>query len=879
VQTVDRLRSLFLQDSNCKPVFLLGAGASLRSGIPLSEQVVGLAAKWAFCRANGSHPDDPNVRRSDWLRWLQRHPWYKIDTSASDNYSEVIHHLLQPREDRKEFFLRLINPSVPASRGYEDLLDLMDQHRIETVLTTNFDRVLPNLHVMRRRPHHLEVIRTPADYIKFSTSPTHPQLIYLHGSVEHYSDQNLLEEVQRLNDELVLNLTPLLRDHPLIVIGYRGAEPSITQHLLADQVQRTSSFRRGIYWCILPNDKVHPAVTGLADRLAGNLQFVEISGFDETMQTLAATCAPLPRPVSVSARLGSLNDSQVGFDMRLASGDLQELDWGRIELQIIAYCRKMQIDVPTTVSREWLTARLEALDLVRHTESGLCPTNAGYLLFALRPTNRIPSAACTLALHGEEERVVEGNLWSQMDMLIDLFATVNQPFRLKSAVSDSVYPYPPMALKELLVNALVHRAYDQAQQLRIDIDPKFIRFTNPGGLVDAVFQQVNTRLQEQIELGTRGITGYRNPVIADLFYGAGAMDKEGSGLPDVHSQVMQNEGKVFFGPVDDANKTFRALIYRRQEEADTTTRTAAPAVSKSRFFANLLQVLTIPEHLWRAQTECANGTQVLDRVSPSMPPPFGLKRSTELFTFSDLSEKENPLRQAIKTSSVTVERTTELLSTPEGRRNIVELLNRSLYRFLESRLLLVDGFKRRCYFGRTDEGPRVITYQASFRQATRTVTKPVISKRTEKILYWQHESLSFQFQNYRNEWAICILPGYVFTKDGRYELLHYLKVGALATRKAARDFNLQVYNDLVFWTWVLAGGNDSFDVALGDDRTLSVRGLLLGCELASPPVADITIPPDLLKREDAQLARLEQAIEDEVESDLAVGNEEVGDAD
>jgi hypothetical protein len=773
----------------------------------------------------------------------------------------------------------MINPSVPASRGYEDLLDLLDQHRIETVLTTNFDRVLPNLHVMRRRPHHLEVIRTPADYVKFSTSPTHPQLIYLHGSVEHYSDQNLLEEVQRLDEDLVLTLTPLIRDHPLIVIGYRGAEPSITQHLLADQIQRTSSFRRGIYWCILAHDAVHPAVAGLANRLAGNLQFVEISGFDETMHTLTAACAPLPRLVPVSTRLGSLDDSQVGFDMRTAKGDLQELDWARIELQIIAYCRKMQIDTPPIASRGWLTERLQALDLVRQTDAGLRPTNAGYLLFALKPTNQIPAAACTLALHGEAERVVEGNLWSQMDVLVDLFATVNQPFRLKSAVSDSVYPYPPMALKELLINALVHRAYDQDQQLRIDVDRQFIRFTNAGGLVDAVFQQVNTRLQEQIELGTRGITGYRNPVIADLFYGAGAMDKEGSGLPDVHNQVTQNEGKVFFGPVDDTNQTFRALIYRRQEEADTTTRTAASAISKSKFFANVLQVLSIPEHFWRAQTECANGTQVLGCVSPSIPPPFGLKRSTELFTFSDLSNNTNPLRQAIKASSVTVEKTAELLSTPEGRRNIVELLNRSLHRFLRSKLLLVDEFKRRCYFGRTDEGPRVITYQASFRHATRTLTKPVISKRTDKTLYWQHESLSFQFQSYRNEWAICILPGYVFTKDGRYELLHYLKVGALATRKAARDFNLQVYNDLVFWTWVLAGGNDSFDVDLGDDQTLSVRGVLLGCELASLPVADITISADMLTREDAQLARLEQAIEDEVESDLAIENSEVSDAD
>jgi len=57
------------------------------------------------------------------------------------------------------------------------------------------------------------------------------------------------------------------------------------------------------------------------------------------------------------------------------------------------------------------------------------------------------------------------------------------------------------------------------------------------------------------------------------------------------------------------------------------------------------------------------------------------------------------------------------------------------------------------------------------------------------------------------------------------------------------------------------------------------KGLLLGCELASPTVTDIAIAPDLLKREDAQLARLEQAIEDEVESDSEVENVEVGDGD
>ncbi|MCE5309149.1 MAG: SIR2 family protein [Acidobacteriales bacterium] len=819
------------------------------------------------------------MKRSDWLRWVQSQPWYERDASAADNYSAVIENLLQPRENRREFFLQLINPSVPASPGYERLLDLLDHRRLETVLTTNFDCVLPDLHVMRRRPHHLEIIRTSADYTKFSTSPTHPQLIYLHGSVEHYTDQNLLNEVQRLDENLVSLLTPLLRDHSLIVVGYRGAEPSIMQHLLSDQRTRTNGFRRGIYWCVLPNSKVHPCVVALAHSLSGNLQLVEIPGFDEAMQALTETCATLPESVSDSSVRASSHDSQMPFDMEVTTGaQLDELDWSRVQLQVLAYCRRMQIDIPVNVTRAWLQHQMEQLDLLRRTDSGVQLTNASYLMFARNPARRITGAECHLYIDGEE-KLVEGNLWTQLEALTELFTEVNRPFRLKGAVSESVYPYPPLALKELLVNTLVHRAYDVREPLRIGVDSKFIRLVNPGGLVDAVFQRVNTRLQEQIELGNRGIKGYRNPVIADLFYGGGAMDKEGSGLPDVHAEVSLNEGKVIFGPVDDTNQTFRALIYRREEEADPTTRTATPATSKSRFFANLLEVLEIPEHVWRARTQCANGYEVSKLAGSVLLPPFALKRSTELLTFTNLSDQVNPFRGSIDLASTEVLRTDEILATSEGRRNFVELLNRAFYQYLESRGLLVDTLKKRAYFGPGEQGPREITYQASFRQATRTVTKAVVSKRTNKVVYWQHEALGFAFESLHGEWALRILPGYVFTADGKYLPLRSSKVGVLATRKAARDFNMKVYNDLVFWTWVLAGGKDSFRIELGDSHSLSIRGLLLSCELAAPPSADLDVAPEMLRSEDAQLARLEHEVAEAAESELEGDGGEVKDAD
>ena len=78
-------------------------------------------------------------------------------------------------------------------------------------------------------------------------------------------------------------------------------------------------------------------------------------------------------------------------------------------------------------------------------------------MFADRPSKRIAGAECHLKVRGDEKRRIDGNLLSQLDSIQEVLDELNQPFRLKSAVSESVYPYPPLALKELLVNALVHR--------------------------------------------------------------------------------------------------------------------------------------------------------------------------------------------------------------------------------------------------------------------------------------------------------------------------------------------------------------------------------------------------------------------------------------
>jgi hypothetical protein len=174
-------------DRSIGALSLLGDRASQRSGVPLRGDLIERAAKQAYCHAAGYVPSDPRVRRSDWLRWLHNQFWYNAHQALEDQYVTAIGHLLPP-EERRTFFHELSYPRIPPSSGYTHLLQLMAAHRICTVLTVNFDMVLPKLATTVTNPRRLTVIRSPDDYRRLSTAPLYPQLVFLYGDAERYAD-------------------------------------------------------------------------------------------------------------------------------------------------------------------------------------------------------------------------------------------------------------------------------------------------------------------------------------------------------------------------------------------------------------------------------------------------------------------------------------------------------------------------------------------------------------------------------------------------------------------------------------------------------------------------------------------------------------------
>ena len=73
----------------------------------------------------------------------------------------------------------------------------------------------------------------------------------------------------------------------------------------------------------------------------------------------------------------------------------------------------------------------------------------------------------------------------------DILEQENRPVRVKGKKSREEHPYGPIATKELLANALVHRDYENVDPVIVSIGRDYISFENPGGLDMQLMNQLS----------------------------------------------------------------------------------------------------------------------------------------------------------------------------------------------------------------------------------------------------------------------------------------------------------------------------------------------------------------------------------------------------
>jgi len=233
-------------------VFLMGAGCSRSAGVPLAAKIAQDTVPILVRRYSDGKSRITDPERA--LKWLKarKHLTDRKGATWSDYYSEIFaRHFRSDPQQR-----RIIQANVAKAAGQINwahicLGELVDQHFVHTVLTTNFDRlVLDGIILAGRVPVIADGIEA---LTRISSRPTTPQVVHLHGSVHAYSPLNSPEAMVGAGRALPMQGTMygVLKDTDfLVVVGYAGGEDGVMA-LLSEATKVLPNL--GIYWVFYEN--------------------------------------------------------------------------------------------------------------------------------------------------------------------------------------------------------------------------------------------------------------------------------------------------------------------------------------------------------------------------------------------------------------------------------------------------------------------------------------------------------------------------------------------------------------------------------------------------------------------------------------------------
>ena len=196
-------------------------------------------------------------------------------------------------------------------------------------------------------------------------------------------------------------------------------------------------------------------------------------------------------------------------------------------------------------------ASLRFFDLARGV-----PTHAGILLFAKDPLNWLPHAylqfveyqGADMGADIAAERRFGGDLLSLLREL-DQFARglpIQRPVAVSALREELVQNYPVAAIREFVMNAIMHRSYPAASYVRILKFSDRIEIQSPGPLYG---EATPTNFPRQ--------TSYRNPLLAEAMKVLGFVNRYGRGVERAQLALQRNGnppaefifGDTYFGVI------------------------------------------------------------------------------------------------------------------------------------------------------------------------------------------------------------------------------------------------------------------------------------------------------------------------------------------
>lgn len=179
------------------------------------------------------------------------------------------------------------------------------------------------------------------------------------------------------------------------------------------------------------------------------------------------------------------------------------------------------------------------LDVALRQESRLLFTNTAILFFAKNPQKFHPEAKITcIKYRGDsrydiaDRREFGGTLLQQLEGALAFFERYNaKQIKITGAARHEEWEdYPAVAIREALINALIHRDYFyDSSHVYFHLYDHHLEIDNPGGLIKGLTLE---------DLGSKAAR--RNRMLADLMQRAGYIENVGTGILRIKEALKKN---------------------------------------------------------------------------------------------------------------------------------------------------------------------------------------------------------------------------------------------------------------------------------------------------------------------------------------------------
>jgi len=269
-------------------LFLLGAGASVTSGLPSAWRCI-----WEWKREIfvSNHPQLADQFRELTLpsvqeriqSWLDRQSSYPVE-GAPEEYGVYIEACFPEADDRRRWFQEKIKEGRPHV-GYKALCALAESGFVDSVWTTNFDQLVARA----AADFNISPIEVGLDSTQRIDRPIRSDellIVSLHGDYRYDHIRNTEEELREQEAGFADALVHRLRDRPLIVAGYSGRDKSLMDVLGAAYSDPSSA---PVYWFVhgdSPAEEVENFARTVREK-GGRAHLVRTTGFDDTLCRVA----------------------------------------------------------------------------------------------------------------------------------------------------------------------------------------------------------------------------------------------------------------------------------------------------------------------------------------------------------------------------------------------------------------------------------------------------------------------------------------------------------------------------------------------------------------------------------------------------------------